>query len=630
MSILGRRIKRSDNGELNASNILDYMAPQSISFSRDTMNLGPAHARTFTIFSFPTDVSIKWLETISRTQNAIVSYHVAKTDTSELLENIQRSINVENQKMYDSREEIQNQSASAHREQLMAVAKSLTVKKEEAVNLTVAVTIFDANPIILEKRCEDFVSTLQGQKFIARPMDLMQDEGFFNMMPLAQSQFHDMSGVDITLGTWTGSMGYLASQGLNDITGQFVGHDTTGEPIFMDIWERTNNRQNSNMSLVGVPGSGKSTFAKMMMLNQLSRGDKVIIIDAEREYTQIAEKIFGSVIEASGATDARINPLQLRDVPQSWDDYPRFDTQEEVDAYMTKHGVKNKGPLSAHITWLKEWFSTYIPEFDSEDISVLEDVLYETYNNMGIMENTDPRLRPNTEYPIMSDLYNSLLKSASTKKIRGEEVSDLKVASVNRIATLIKSTTTGTDRYLFNGHTTVDLSGSITVFDVHSLMEASENQKNAQFFNITTFCWLAITKNKKERVILIVDEAHLFISTKEAKVFQWLSTSSRRFRKYEGSLWLMTQNISDFYQESVREFGETLMNTPSNRIILQQGSSDLEKLKDWFGLSNGELRAVQQAGKGNGLFLIGEIRTFARIEPSRDVLKLIESAGSGR
>lgn len=628
MSILGRKIFRKNDTEAKPiSNLLDYVAPTSIEFQRNKMILGEAFARTYTVFGYPHEVNVKWLEPISRTQNSIISYHVNKTDVSILIEDIQRSINSEKLKISETMSDIDKQTSQASIENLLDLAEELSINKSDAVNVTISVTIFDKDPVILDKRCEDFVSNMKGKRFKARPMDKLQKEGFDNMLPVVNSKFHDLSGIDMALKAWSGSLGYLATQGLNDITGTFIGSDNSGEPIFFDLMSRNNARMNANGVIVGIPGSGKSTLSKMIMVDAIARGTKVIVIDAEREYTSLAKEMGGSVIESSGSTNARINPLQLRDVPERWDD---FNNKEELEHFLNTEGYNQKGPLSTHVTWLKKWFKTYIPTLSSREIASLEDAAYETYDRYGITERTDPRDLPNTGFPVMTDLYNVLMEASNSGTLRGVKKDQHEIQAIKTAMTLIRSAVTGADKFLFNGHTTVNMDSPFTVFDVHSLMTSNEEQKNAQFFNITTFCWLAVTKNKTERVMLIVDEAHLFISRRENQVFEWLSTSSRRFRKYEGALWLMTQNTNDFYQQSVREYGETLLNSPSNKFVLQQLATDLDRLEQWFKLSTGEKEAVRGARRGHALMLVGNVRSMIRIEPSRNFLAMIERAGSGR
>ena len=193
------------------------------------------------------------------------------------------------------------------------------------------------------------------------------------------------------------------------------------------------------------------------------------------------------------------------------------------------------------------------------------------------------------------------------------------------------SCTKGADSYVFNGHTNIDMSSDFIVFDVHELLNKPENIKNAQFCNITTYCWTKMTKDRKQKSILVVDEAHLFISKKYPQVFEWLSTSARRFRKYMASLWLATQNITDFLQEGVRDYGTSLLNNPDLKFVMKQRAEDIKALKELFGLTDIETNHIEKATRGQGLLSIGSsTHMFVGVEIEPKMLKLITETGGGR
>ena len=66
-----------------------------------------------------------------------------------------------------------------------------------------------------------------------------------------------------------------------------------------------NNLLNQSMMLLGIPGSGKSFFAKLLIIAiALSTDDDIIILDPEGEYTPLVKALGGSVIRyAVGGSD---------------------------------------------------------------------------------------------------------------------------------------------------------------------------------------------------------------------------------------------------------------------------------------------------------------------------------------
>lgn len=70
--------------------------------------------------------------------------------------------------------------------------------------------------------------------------------------------------------------------------------------------------KNPNGFILGSPGSGKSFSAKREMLNVfLATDDDIIIIDPEREYTNLVEALNGEIINVSPASTNFINPLDM-------------------------------------------------------------------------------------------------------------------------------------------------------------------------------------------------------------------------------------------------------------------------------------------------------------------------------
>lgn len=585
---------------------------------------------------------------LTRFDNAIISYHIKEANLTELIENIERTINTEKLKSYESNSEIDKDEAATIINRNRMVAQKIRSDKSKAVNLTIGMTVYGEDDDELNKKSTYIKSILDGQKFTLRPMNHLQKEGLFQELPYCDNAYSALTSIDMSLDAWAGSLGIFANQGLNDQEGVYLGKDSSGEPIFFDIWSRANGRNNSNLVITGTPGVGKSTTAKTLLLGQFAKGDRLIILDAEKEYVGIAEEFGGNVIEANGASNARINPLQMRDIPETWD---KMSSEEEVNRFVEECRARRnaqlkeisegryipqeelvdfQGPLSLHISFLKSWFEVYLPEMTKLHIAILEKMLYKTYALKGIDEYNDPRKMSNKDFPIMQDLYNVICEVIETGKFENIQINKDEEKIYKDLKTYLESAVNGTDRFLFNGYTTIDMSNPITVFDVHKLLDAPENVKNAQFFNITTFCWLQLTRNRKERDILIVDEAHLFISKKHNQVFEWLSSSSRRFRKYEASLWIMTQNISDFLHENIKDFGEPLLNNPDLKFIMRQRSTDLQKLRTLFDISEGEENKIEKAVRGQGLLTAGSVRLFTSVEVAPSVLKLITSTGGGR
>lgn len=618
--------------------IIDAISPNSVEFKHNGFYLGDSWQQMYTVYNYPPSVKLEWLLTMSRLSNAFVTFHVEKANKAELLENIDRTISNENVKKLEATSVTSVDESDIIIERARELARKIKADDGKAINLTTTIGVFGKNKEEVDKNYGIILGKLEGEEFSLRSMTHEQKEGFEQQLPACLNKYKNRAGIDMSIDTWSAGLGIFTNQSLSHNTGSYLGKDKGGEPTFWNIWNRDKeNQANSNLVITGTSGAGKSTVTKKMLLAQFARGNSVVILDAEREYLGMAGLFGGNIIETSGMETKSnkggettiVNPLQIRDFPEAWDEY---DSKESLQTYLNNRpDGQYQGPLSIHISFLKTWFPLYIPELTSRHMTILEKCLYETYRRKGITERSDPRFMSPEDFPIMSDLMQVLLDAVEFKNINGSEVHEDSIIFYKELIDYLFSCTEGSDKYIFNGHTNINMDSPFTVFDVHKLLDAPENIKNAQFCNITTFCWMRMTRDRSEPCILIVDEAHLFISKKHNQVFEWLSSSSRRFRKYYASLWLATQNISDFLQENIKEFGEPLLNNPDLKLVMKQRSTDLDKLENLFNLSKTELELIEKAGRGEGMLMIGTKKhIFVNIEVSPKMLKMIEETGGGK
>ena len=362
------------------------------------------------------------------------------------------------------------------------------------------------------------------------------EEGFDACTPICDNKYSAFTSLTMPSDVFYAGMGIIPSFGINDPTGVYLGFDETGNPVFIDNWSKSNSKTNYNYTILGKSGSGKSATTKTMMIHELSQGTKMYVLDPEEEYLVLAEHYKGNIIDASGGMDASgnrsiINPLQLTDYPEE----------------------------------------PYIPELNMSQLALLEDSLYETYRRKGLDESSDPRTMRNEEHPTMSDLGDVLHERREKSDPERQEI-------YNQLLILLNSALAGTDRYMFNGHTNVNLNNRFNVINVHKLLNMPDNVKNAQFSNITQYVWLALTKDRAERSILAVDEAHLFINKGSQATFEFLGQLCKRARKYSSGLWIMTQNISDFLHPEVARYGEAVLNNSATKLIMKSDATDLQKI----------------------------------------------------
>ena len=326
----------------------------------------------------------------------------------------------------------------------------------------------------------------------------------------------------------------------NDSAGYMFGVDMhTSLPIFYDPFVLNNARTSHNMAIISSTGGGKSYTMKKMIVNEYARGTKIFIFDAENEYKKIVEANNGEYIDLYSKTGGIINPLQIRFIPS------------DDDAHDTK---ETDCPLAKHLGFLEAFFKTAFESITEKELVMLLAIVEKLYNQKGIYKNTSINTLQNmkpTDYPIFSELYKYLPEYK--KDVDSKE----KEKIIEQLDILLSRFLTGTDSYLFDGYTTINLDNDLIAFNLQELLY-SGNQRliNTQTLNLLTYLNNSIVANKinndklsledRKHVMIIADEFHLFIDENNFEVLRNFGQLARRIRKYSGSLVVATQSVKDF------------------------------------------------------------------------------------
>ena len=279
---------------------------------------------------------------------------------------------------------------------------------------------------------------------------------------------------------------------------------------------------------MGVPGVGKSTAIKHIVLSEYMRGTKLIFIDPHREYFELCQKLNGDWINAGGGSKGKINPLQIRTSPR--------DDDNDVERLYEDEG-HGMGDMALYIKNL-EIFSHYIFLSDRQR-AILKSEIIELYNSFNIFWDTDISKLNNTDFPIILDLYNQIAKKAKDKN-------NPYIKDYDDLSLFLKDLALGSDSFLWNGHTTIEPNSKCVCLDTKDLQNSPDNIISTQYFNILQWAWEEIVKNPDERVLLICDEAYLMIDPKVPQSLVFLRNAAKGVRKYEGGIAIISHSVVDF------------------------------------------------------------------------------------
>jgi type IV secretory pathway VirB4 component len=227
--------------------------------------------------------------------------------------------------------------------------------------------------------------------------------------------------------------------------------------------------KNPNMFVVGTSGSGKSYFIKLMINRNRFLNITQFIIDPDREYSKLCEKLNGSLINFGNGQS--INVFDIRQT-----------SLDEGESYL-----KNK------VAKLNVFFSVIFKEITDEEKALVEEKIILCYKEKGISEDNDSLIdnkakcsllgnksfKQSSDMPTIKELYNYLSKDKKLKKF----------------ANMLKPYISGSMSYLSTA-TNINLDNKLVVVDIH---EISEEQMPIVMFIVMDYFWDVIKKDRSQK-----------------------------------------------------------------------------------------------------------------------------------
>ncbi len=356
--------------------------------------------------------------------------------------------------------------------------------------------------------------------------------------------------------------------------------ESRGFPVIVDFFCRNNERVNSNMVIMGRSGSGKS-FATKAMLAQLSvENSKIFILDPEDEYGFLAKNVGGKLIDVGTATEGRINPFHI------------------ITSLESDESAEGANNFSVHLQFLEQFFREILSGIDAQSLEYLNNLIVEVYAEKGINPRTDLSALKPEDYPIFDDLYNLICKKLQTVTVN-YDIENLRILK-NFIA---KFSGDGRDSVLWNGASSLSVKENFTVFNFRSLL-SNHNQAIANAQMLLVLRWLdnEIIKNRdfnlkhntNRKIIVAIDEAHVFIDPKYPVALDFMFQLAKRIRKYNGMQIVITQNIKDFVgsQDIIRK-STAIINACQYSFIFSLSPNDMDDLCTLYEKA-GKINSVEQ------------------------------------
>lgn len=589
----------------------EKISPRGLKITERDIILGDAYMSVVTLVTYPSYVGHAWLGAVANVNHTRMCITISPMDTSEISKTLKKSISDTKSKIinvsdYNDQILLQNQM-----EDYVELVNRIDREHERFNKLTVNFLCYGDSKEALDKTKKELKNTLASYSLGSADLMFEQERSLKMCLPMVYTDLEKQYGLEMPILATASSFPFIY-QNLQDSGDSIIlGCDGLGSKVFFDLWKRTGKRNNSNAVIIGKSGSGKSTLVKKIIRGNYARGAKIIAIDPERELKEMCDLIGGTWIDCGTGISGIINPLEVRKSTDDNDDEKKLSAND----------------LSRHFQTFRTFIKYYLQDLSAYELTKIEDALIDVYKDKNITFDTDLSKLKNEDYPIIKDLYNKLLNNLYNAKVR-EEPQNV-IASLEKICSLLKRAIT-TDAKIFNGHSSIKVNNNsdFIVLDINSLVDSDDSILKSQFFNILTWCWNEICKNKDEQVILVCDEAHLIIDPNNRDGIDFLKKASKRIRKQNGSLILLSQNLIDFCSPEIERYGQVIIDNSSYLFVMSQGQKEIEAVANMLSLSESERQFLTTASQGCGLLVVGQdTRLPIQVELRVEEQELFGTAG---
>ena len=182
------------------------------------------------------------------------------------------------------------------------------------------------------------------------------------------------------------------------------------------------------------------------------------------------------------------------------------------------------------------------------------------------------------------------------------------------IRDVLDNMVTGSCQFLWNGHSTIDMDSDVVILDTHDLQDTPDNIKAAQYYNILTWAWVEASKDRSQKVMIVADEAYLMIDRRIPQALIFLRNGFKRGRKYEISFALVSHSVVDFLHESIRLYGEAILDNSSIKILMGCDGQNLKETVALYKLTEAEEDTLSLKQRGLAIMIIGSIHLKVKFE----------------
>ena len=417
-------------------------------------------------------------------------------------------------------------------------------------------------------------------------------------------------------------------------TSSEVGHPTgiplgynlqTGVPILFDNFHES--LTNYNMVIFAKSGAGKSvTMKTLISRSAVLMGIESLALDAEGEYSIVAESLGGTNVVISPSSDTIINLFDI-EIENIKDEI----TGKEREVLNVESKIEDV--TQALLTMAKG--STRSKEVNELTKQIIAESVGDEYARLGIT--SDPQslyisesativdgriVKEKKELPTIGSWYRQICEKAANNTNSDYQF------HYSYLIKVMKQYTREYDGQMayFDGQSTIDMldESPFINLDISQLEERFARPLAQQI--LLSWIWEKYVKKNSEdrkkarKKRVLVDEAWMLLPYPEAVDF--LNTMARRARKRNVSLSIISQRFQDFYE---KQEVQAVLTSSDTKLFLAQDKSEIEYVKEVFKLSEGEASFLTTCQRGQGLLKVGQDSALIAIRPTAKEFEFMET-----
>lgn len=618
--------------ELNKSNLKDLISPAGIDASHyDYMEIFSKvsrYIRTFYVTTLPRQASFPYfLSNIYEFGDVNTSVYINPISETASQRDLNKTI-----------VELQSERYVAADRGDINRAAVLATKQSEAEDLrdqiaagynklfeaTIVASLFAYSKNELDKASELLAMEASKNMVGIKATWAMQEEAFQSNLPLNKNKLNRKHTFD--RGSMATVFPFVSSEVGHDVGVPIGINKQTGLPLLFDNFHSSLN--NYNMIIFGKSGSGKSVTIKTIMArSSVLMGVENLVIDAEGEYSVVAESLNGINIVISPNSNTIINifdiePETIKDEITGRERIVLNVENKVEDATQSLLTMARGATRSQEVNELtKQIIAEIVAELYARR-NIKNDInsLYEDASELNVTNNFVGLKKK--EMPTIGDWYDVLVEKSS------ENTTETYAYHYNYLLKVMKQYCKKFDGQMsyFDGQSTFELMDGNQFINLNlSQLEEKFARPLAQQI-LLSWVWEKYVKKNSEnrtkarRKRVLIDEAWMLLDYPEA--VQFLNTMARRARKRNVSLAVVSQKFQDFYE---KKEAQAVLTSSDTKLFLAQDKSEIEYLKEVFKLSEGETDFLLTCSRGEGLIRIGQESAVIAIQPTQKEFEFVET-----